>query len=420
MTIPDSPLTDTYVDKCLMGRQSILNRLEEIVAYELLFRSPDSLTSATIQDSTQATASVIVNLLSDFGIQDILGKHRGFINVEADLLLSDSIELLPSGVIGLEILENTVISPAIIERCRSLKSQGFVLALDDHEYCLDHEPLYDGLVDIIKIDLHQTSLDRVYSMLERFRAYPVKLLAEKVDNRASFLRCRSMGFELFQGYFFARPSLMQRKSLENSAGILFELLQQLSGEADLDLIEQIFKKSPVMTYKLLLLVNSVSTGLREKIRTVRHALSIIGLNHLRRWAQLAIFAADDSRGLDNPIVDMAAVRAAFMEELARLDIPGCTPDQAYMVGILSLLKDLYEISMDEIVTGLNLSDEIRSALLDRSGPLGELLRLVEIMERHEYEKASTLLVMIDIPLMTVLECQNKAFRWRETFTGSQH
>jgi EAL and modified HD-GYP domain-containing signal transduction protein len=257
-------------------------------------------------------------------------------------------------------------------------------------------------------------------MADRFKAYPVKLLAVKVDTRAVFLRCRSMGFELFQGYFFSRPSLIQRKRLENSAGILFELLHQLSNDADLDRIEQTFKKSPVMTYKLLLLVNSVATGVREQIRTVRHALSIIGLNQLRRWAQLAIFAADNSRTLDNPLVEMAAVRAAFMEELARLNIRGCSPDSAFMVGTLSLLKDVYDISMDEIVAGLNLSDEIREALLERSGPLGDLLRLVEMMERLEFEKASTLLVIIDIPLMAALECQNKAFRWRDTFTGTHN
>jgi EAL and modified HD-GYP domain-containing signal transduction protein len=409
-----SNVIERFSDKCLIGRQPILNRFEEIVAYELLFRSPDSLTSATILDSTQASASVIVSLLSDFGAREILGKYRGFINVESDLFLSDTIELLPPDTIGLELLENTAITPEIIQRCKELKAQGFVIALDDHEYCQNHEPLYNGLAEIIKIDLHQSSLEMVYSMVDRFKPYPVKLLAEKIDTRANFLRCRSLGFELFQGYFFARPSLMQRNRLGDSAGILFELLQQLSDDADLDSIERIFKKSPVMTYKLLLLVNSVSTGLREKIRTVRHALSIIGLNQLRRWAQLAVFAAEDIRGFDNPVVDMAAVRAAFMEELATLNIQGCTPDKAFMVGILSLMKDLYDISLEEIVSGLNLSDDIISALSDRSGSLGILLKLVEMMERLEFENVSTLLGMINITLVDVLECQNKAFKWRES------
>lgn len=411
---------ERFSEKSLIGRQSILNRFEQIVAYELLFRSPGSLTSASILDSTQASASVILRLLTDFGAGEILGKFRGFINVESDLFLDDTIELLPPEVIGLELLENTVITPEIIKRCQDLKARGYVLALDDHEYCPAHEPLYDGLVDIIKIDLHRSPLEQVYNMVDRFKPYPVKLLAEKVDTRAVFLRCRSMGFEMFQGYFFARPSLMQRKRLEDSAGILMELLQQLSNDAELDDLELTFKKSPVMTYKLLLLVNSVSTGLREQIRTVRHALAIIGLTQLRRWVQLAVFAADDSRGFDNPVVDLAAVRAAFMEELAHHDICGCPPDKAYMVGILSQLIDLYEISLADVVSGLNLSNDIQDALRDRSGQLGELLRLVELMECLEFEKAATLLARVDISLTDVLECQSRAFRWRETLVPAQH
>ena len=401
----------------LIGRQPILNRLEEIVAYELLFRSPSSLSSATINDSTQASASVIINTLSRFGIRDILGKHRGFINVEADLLMSDNIELLPTESIGLELLENIVITPDVIERCRALKKSGCLLALDDHEYSPEYEPLYNGLIDIIKVDLFKTPLDRLYEMVEKFKCFPVKLLAEKVDTRAVFLRCRSLGFEMFQGYFFARPSLLQKKRLEDSAGILFELMQQLSDDSDLEQIEQTFKKSPAMTYKLLLLVNSVSTGLREKIRTVRHAISIIGLNQLKRWVQLSIFAADDSRGFDNPLVDLAAVRAAFMEELARLHPKckqfKCYPDQAFMVGILSLLKDIYEISMDDITNGLNLSSEIKDALIDRKGPLGDLLSLAEKLDELDFDGASMYLAKMEIPLMTVLECQKNAFNWRE-------
>lgn len=403
----------------LIGRQPILNRLEEIEAYELLFRSPKSLSSAVIVDSTKASASVIVSTLSRFGINDLLGDYRGFINVEADLLMSDSIEILPVQKIGLELLEDIEITPDVVERCRMLKSQGCLLALDDHEYRPEYEELYDGLIDIVKIDLIQTPLERVYEMVERFRKFPVKLLAEKVENRAVYLRSRSMGFELFQGYFFARPSLLQKKRLTDSANFLFELMCQLSDEATIEEIERTFKKSPAMTYKLLLLVNSVSVGLREKIRTVRHAIAIIGINHLKRWVQLALFAADDSRGLHNPIVDMAAVRAAFMEGMARLHPKlrrfKCSPDQAFLVGILSLLKDVYDISMNEIVAGLNLSEEIRAALVDRGGSLGSLLTLAEMMERLELDAAAGSIVDMNISYNAVLDCQKKAYSWREGF-----
>jgi EAL and modified HD-GYP domain-containing signal transduction protein len=401
----------------LIGRQPILNRLEEIVAYEMLFRSHCSPSRAVVHDPRQASSSVIVNALSNFGIRDILGAHRGFINVEADMLMSDSMELLPKEAIGLEILENTVFTPELVEKCRRLKEQGCLLALDDHEYSPEHEVLYDGLIDIVKFDLIQTPLERLYEMTDKLKRFPVKLLAEKVETRAVFLRCRNMGFELFQGYFFARPSLMRKKRLEESAGVMFELLRQLSEESDMSRIEQTFKKSPALTYKLLLLVNSVAVGLREKIRTVRHAISIIGMNQLKRWVQLAIFAEDDSRGLDSPVMDMAAVRAAFMEGLAgrhpQLKLSRHAPDQAFMVGILSLLKDVYDISMEEIVTGLNLTDEIKTALLHREGSLGVLLDLVEMVERLELDEASALLQEIGIPLMAALDCQNKAYSWRK-------
>jgi len=361
----------------------------------------------------------MVSTLSSFGINDLLGKHRGFINVETDLLMSDNIDILPAEKIGLELLEDIIITPDVVERCRMLKSRGCLLALDDHEYSPEHEVLYDGLIDIVKLDLINTPLERVYEMMERFKKYPVKLLAEKVETRAVYLRSRSMGFELFQGYFFARPSLMQKKRLEDSANILFELMRQLSDDASIADIERTFKKSPTMTYKLLLLVNSVSVGLREKIRTVRHAISIIGINHLKRWVQLALFAADDSRGLDNPIVDMAAVRAAFMEGLARLHTQlrrfKCAPDQAFLVGILSLLKDVYDISMDEIVKGLNLSEEIRTALVDKKGSLGALLNLAEMMERLELDAAAECIHEMDISYMAVLDCQKKSYNWREGF-----
>lgn len=402
----------------LMGRQPILNGLEEVVGYELLFRSPQSLSSASILDSSKATSSVILNVLSNFGVCEILGGYRGFINVDADMLMNEALELLPSDMIGLELLEDIVITPDIIARCRVLKAKGFVLALDDHRYNPAYEELYAGVVEIVKIDLIATPLDELYQDVEQLRRYPVKLLAEKVDSRHVYLRCRRMGFELFQGYFFARPSLMQKSRMENSAGTFFKLMQQLSGDADIEEIEQTFKQSPALTYKLLLLVNTVSCSTREKIRTVLHAITQIGLDHLHRWVQLAIFADDGGAGLNNALLDMAAVRAAFMEELARFKpqsarlLRHAQPEEAFMVGTLSMLKDIYDVDLKEIVSQLNLSDEIQDALLNRGGDLGTLLCLAEMMESLELDEAAECLEKLGITLDTVVTCQKKAYNWR--------
>ena len=402
-----------------MGRQPILNGLEEVVAYELLFRSPQSTSSAVIHNSSQATSSVILNVLSNFGVRDILGSYRGYINVDADMLMNEALELLPADSIGLELLEDIIITPDIIARCRILKAKGFALALDDHRYDPAYEELYAGIVDIVKMDLLATPLDELYREVEQLRRYPVKLLAEKVDSRHVYLRCRRMGFELFQGYFFARPSLMQRSRMENSSGTFFRLMQQLSGDADIDEIEQTFKQSPALTYKLLLLVNSVSSSTREKIRTVLHAITQIGLEHLNRWVQLAVFADDGGSGLNSALLDMAAVRAAFMEELARFRphspqlFRRAHPEEAFMVGTLSMLKDIYDVDMKEIVNQLNLSEEIQDALVDRGGDLGTLLCLAEMMESLELDEAAVCLEKLGITVDTVIECQKRAYNWRK-------
>jgi len=401
-----------------MGRQPILNGLEEVVGYELLFRSPQSTSSATILDPSKATSGVILNLLSNFGVSEILGSHRGFINVDGDMLMNEALELLPTEMIGLELLENIVFTPEIIDRCKKLKTEGFVLALDDHRYNPAYEELYADVVNIVKLDLILTPLDELYQDVEKFHRYPVKLLAEKVDSRHVYLRCRRMGFELFQGYFFARPSLMQKSRMENSSSTFLRLMQQLSNNVDIDEIEQTFKQSPALTYKLLLLVNSVSYTTREKIRTLRHAITQIGLDHLNRWVQLAIFADDGGTGLNSALLDMAAVRAAFMEELARSKpqsrrlLRNAQPEEAFMVGTLSMLKDIYDVDLKEIVAQLNLSVEIQDALINRGGDLGTLLCLAEMMELLELDEAADCLERLGITLETVIACQKKAYSWR--------
>ncbi|MFA7062351.1 MAG: EAL domain-containing protein, partial [Pedobacter sp.] len=224
----------------LIGRQPILNRNEEIVAYELLFRSTGSRDSATVLDASQASASVIINTLSGFGLETILGSYRGFINLELDLLMSDSITILPKERVVLELLESLQVTPELVERCRTLKEDGFTLALDDHEFDPVYEELY-SIIDIVKVDLILSPVEHLSKMVEHFSPYPVKLLAEKVETREEYLRCRDMGFELFQGYYFAKPSVMEKKCFDDSFVHLLKLMRLLNEDAEIDAIEEAFR-----------------------------------------------------------------------------------------------------------------------------------------------------------------------------------
>lgn len=401
-------------DKYLIGRQPIVTRQGQLCAYELLFRSSPG-EGATVTDASFATASVIVNTLSSFGAREILGGHQGFINVELDLLMGDALEILPREMVVLELLETLTVSAPLVERCRQLKEAGFTLALDDHEYSPLYEELY-SIVDIVKVDLIQTPLARLPEMVSRFRPYPLQLLAEKVESREEFAHCVELGFDYFQGYFFAKPLVMERKRIDEATATLLKLLQLLQDDAPLDEIVAAFQGNPGLTYKLLLLVNSVGTGTREKIKNPRHAIAMLGRQQIKRWVQLAIFAAGDDAGAENPLVDMAAVRAGFMEHLAgshpRFQGIGEVGDQAFMTGILSLMETIYAIPTAEVVRSLNLSDEVGRALLHREGPLGELLACAEEMERLDFAAAETHLEALGITHSQVLEAQRRSFGWK--------
>jgi c-di-GMP-related signal transduction protein len=397
----------------LIGRQPILNRQEEITGFELLFRSPESVSSARFGNATQASSRVILTTLSIIGVDTLLGRHQGFVNVDTELLMSDVIELLPPQRVGLELLESIALTPEVVERCRELKSRGYRLALDDHEYSPSCEPLYDGLVDIVKIDLARTPPGRLAGMVERFRPHPVKLLAEKVDTRDVFLHCRSLGMDLFQGYFFARPTLIRKQRLANSISGFIRLMQQLINGVEIDELEATFKENPALVYKLLMLVNSVSFGLHEEIRTIRHAIAIIGRRQLERWVQIALFADDGSRGFDSPVMHLAAARATFMEELARMPPHNgcCSPDEAFLVGILSALKDVYDISLDGVASGLGLSVDIRNALCGGKGEMHVLLSLAKMVEGNELDEAIECFQVLGFPLASVLMCLGRAINW---------
>jgi len=403
-----------YHNSCLVGRQPILNRNSETVAYELLFRSQGSPESAVVDDGNFATANVIINTLSEFGFERILGGRLGLINIEADLLMSDALEILPRGRVVLEILETVAVTPHLVERCRELKAGGFAFALDDHCYDPVYKDLY-GIAEIVKIDLTVHTDEELAALVESLRPYPVTLLAEKVETQEEYLKCLDLGFGLFQGYFFARPSLEQKRRVDETSATLLKLLRLLNEDADLKEIEQTFRSRPGLTYKLLLLVNSVSLGLRQKVHTVRHAMALLGRQQIKRWVQLALFASDGAGGLTHPLVELAAIRARFMEQLAyrHPTLSGIrgSSEQAFMVGILSLLETIYAISPEEIVASLDLPDEVGAALISRNGHLGTLLKLAELTEQTYCRVPAELFQEAGLTQVDVQVALIKAYDW---------
>lgn len=413
--MPDS-LHDIF-----LGRQPILDRNQHIVAYELLFRSSSHSRSANITNDMLATAHVITRAFSELGIASVLGDKKGFINISADLLLSDMIELLPRDKVVIELLETIQVDEQIISRCRELKAMGFSLALDDFGGGSQFEPLFD-IVEVVKFDLPQMGQEALEKHVSHIKRWPVKLLAEKVEDIDQAIQCKALGFDLFQGYYFAHPVVLSGKRADSSRLMLLKLLGLIMGDAETQEIEQVFKHDPSFSYNLLRLVNSVAVGGRYKISSLKQAIVVLGRQQLQRWLQLLLFVNQGS-DRQNPLLELAASRGKLMELLAvtQSEKDKSHHDRAFMTGIMSLLDTLLGIPMEEVIKQVSLASDVENALLNREGKLGRLLLLMEKMEQSDFAAAEDLLTSMKLGLGNLMQAQLEAMRWanslRETAEG---
>jgi c-di-GMP-related signal transduction protein len=406
------------INDIFLGRQPILDRDQRIVAYELLFRAADT-PGVTVTDDMHATASVIHHAFSEMGIQAVLGSQLGFINISTEMLLSDMVELLPKEQVVLELLETINVDDAVIERCRVLRQQGFTLALDDFVFNESRRPLL-ALADIVKVDLLLHSQDELQVTVDQLKQWPVKLLAEKVDSAEQADYCHSLGFDLFQGYYFARPMVLSAKRTDPSQMALIQLLGLLLKDADTQKIEQIFKQHPNLTYNLMRLVNSVACGVRRSITSVSQAIMVLGRQQLLRWLQLLMFTLQGGSTYPSPLLVLAATRGKMMELLAvKLQRNADYCDEAFMAGILSLIESLINKSLAEIVSELNLGERLSAALLSREGELGTLLQLVESVEQADLDRTHSLLAQTGtLSLSNLTAAEIEAMNWANQIAES--
>lgn len=381
-------------EEIFIGRQPILDRKHQLFAYELLFRSGGQKNEANVQDDLAATASVINHAFADLGVEQALGPYKGFINCDASLLLSDMLEILPTDKIVLEILETVEVTPEIVERVSELKARGFTIALDDFvNYEDKFKPLLD-LIEIVKVDLLLLSQDQLGAVTDALKRWPtLTLLAEKVDSREQADHCHKLGYGLFQGYYFAKPVIIAGKKLGHSQLALMRLLGLVLEDAETMQLEGVFKHEPGLSMNLMRLTNSVATGVRTKVTSLRHAITVLGRRQLQRWLQLLLYT--NPSGNDNvvsPLLQLAATRGRFLELLAGKLKPGVREfeDHAFMTGIMSLMPTLMGVPLEEILKSIQLTSDVQEALENKDGQLGTMLQLAEALEASDGETCHTL------------------------------
>lgn len=369
------PAAEPVAPSFAVARQPILDRAGRTFGYELLCRPVEL--AAVAPDA--ATASVILHAVGDLGLASLVGRKRAFVNVTRDFVVRQRpLPLSPRQVV-LELLEDQLVDDALLAALRDLRDHGFRIALDDFVYDRSLDPLVE-LATFVKLDLRQhapTELARSARLLKR---RGVTLIAEKVEEAEEHRRCLELGFDGFQGWFYERPETWSGRTVPTAQ--LATLCELAATDADVSLseLEAIVSRDAGLSHRLLRFSNSAHVAPRNTIQSLRQGLALLGGAAVRRWALLLCLAGVPD--VPHALLETAQLRARVAESLAG-EVPGASPDRAFIVGLFSLLDAISGTPMPELLDGLSLHPAIVGALLDHEGPEGALLLTLRAHEHGD-------------------------------------
>ena len=405
-----------------LARQPILGRDQHLVAFELLFRAAGEDDDAKLTDGAAATAAVISHA-SQLGMEQVVGEQLAFVNVDEVVLMSDFVRFLPAHKVILEILETVRPTEQLLARVAELKELGFKFAVDD---VVEHSAELDKLVqlvDVIKVDVKGLQPEELARLADSLKGTGKKLLAEKVETLDEFRLCMELGFEYFQGYYFARPVILTGKKITPSEMAILRLLELVNSNADSQAIETAVKRDALISLNLLRLVNSRAAP-GPQIESLSQALSQLGRRQLSRWLQILVYTSAGAQvDLDSPLLQLATTRGKLLEMMTLHVRPGDTAsaDRAFTVGIMSLADALFSVPMADILDNVEVADDVRAALLDREGDFGTMLRVAELLEAADCgRKLATALRRVGLTVTEIREIELAAFNWVRELTHEVH
>jgi len=402
-----------------IAKQPIVDINNDIFGYELLFRGLDhkGKVKALFNDELLATAKVLVNALNHFGMTSLVDNNLACINIDQEFLLDPMVFSIPKDRFILEILETTVINEKTISRIKKLKELGYKLALDD-AHCNDDfiktfTPIFPYL-DILKLDVSLIKENTLEDHIENLKSYNFQLLAEKVETKEDYARYKEYGCTLFQGYHFAEPDIIVKKSIDPAYKKIFQLMNILDNEeTEIKEIVEEFEREVELTIQLLRFMNSSYIGLKTDIKSVQHVITMLGKKPLKQWLLLIAFSKsidDESRIRKNPMIELALNRSKIMSELSK-QIKNLDYDshEASFVGVLSLIDALLQVPISIVLDEINVDVNVKNALLEREGELGKLLDLVISIEKFDMLKTDAILDELDLSNIQLSDVLQKSY-----------
>ena len=346
-----------------LARQPIFDDKYNVYGYELLYRDADQASFANVSDGNVATKRVLSDAITLFGLNALTDSKPAFVNFTEELILEEFPTLADPKDIVVELLEDVKITPKIIEKVAKLKNEGYTIALDDYS----GDPNFDEIlpyIDILKVDFMLTEKVAQENIAKKL-GHTLTLLAEKVETNEEYEWAKSMGYKLFQGYFFSCPVTYKKKTQQISFATSLMLMEEL-GKENVDFAKccSIIRTDTVLTYKLLQKMSTVEYFRGHAINKVENAFTMMGVSNLRRWLLLVVARGNNKTGSDE-LARLAFLRGLFAESLIKKSSKSNESESAFLMGMFSLLDKILGEDREKLLEHLVISEAVRDALLGK-------------------------------------------------------
>jgi EAL and modified HD-GYP domain-containing signal transduction protein len=405
-----APQRTLATDVCV-ARQPIFGVAGHLVGYELLYRRASTDTAARGESREVMGPDVVVHAFLNIGLDRLTAGHLAYVNFTREMLLGGAFTLLPRGAVVIELLESVRPDEDVEAACADAVDAGYVLALDDFTWAPEYERLLD-LASIVKVDVLDRPAEALDEIARRLAVYDVQLLAERVETAEVRAACAGLGYELFQGYYFARPEVVQKRTLVSDERAIVQAMNVLRDPATNDNeVERSFQADLGLTYKLLRMVNTAAYGGRG-IESIRHAVQLSGREELYKWLALMLVSSIAARGGANrELLRLAVQRGRLCELLAATTGRAREAGALFMVGLFSLLDAIAATPLTELLESIALAPPIREALLGRRGPYAPPLAIAEAFERGAWGAVTRETHTAGIDPSTVGELYVQSLAW---------
>ncbi len=396
-----------------LGRQPILDRNQQLIGYELLYRANAQSTDAQFDDGGHASLMVIASLLQDIGPEQVLGGKFGFVNVAPGTIGESSpILLLDPKRTVLEFSADAEFDEACLARITELRRLGFGVSVTVNSPVILRQPVF-ALTTHAKVDLLRVTMDKLPVVAKLLKGMPGRrvLVAEKLETREQAAACLALGFDCLQGFYFARPETLSARRLEPARAAVLQAIRLLLRNADVMDVDNALKRDVALSVKLIRYMNSAGMGLSTRIDSLKHAINLLGYNKLARWLTLLLATADSKDPTAQVLARTAITRGRLIELLGENRFDMGQRDNLFIAGTFSLLPAMLMLPMNEALADLDLPESVAQSLLTRGGEYGPYLQLAEACEDPSLAGVAALCKQLDIPPKALNLAQMQATDW---------